>query len=358
MTITTVRRVSSLIAVGAALALAAGCSSSAGSTNSQGGTTTSSTSTGGTSAVGDKTFRIAVLVGGASNAYQAAGVAAIKAAAGKDHAAVTVFDAAFDANKQNAQFQTAITSGQYQGILIDPVNGPGLVTLVKQAAAAHVLVAAWNQPIGSDLTTPNPSVTGVTNQAMFPVNTNGVVMGTLTKQACALAKANPCQVADLYFQKGSTYDTGILAGFNSVVGSDPSIKIVAGGDTMATRQGGLSVAQTVLTGHPGVTVMFGTSQAVEGAVRAVSAAHLSHHVYLIGESLTKQGAQMVTSGQLFGGSQAMAGPEGSLALQQLTRALAGQSFVAGINPDTYLHSPCAEGVTKANVGKCSFDFNG
>jgi ribose transport system substrate-binding protein len=316
------------------------------------------TASGGTSPSAPKTQNIAVLVGGGSNAYQAAGVAAIKASAAADHANVTVFDASFNANTQYSQFQTAITSGKYQGILIDPVDGAGIVPLVAQAAAAHIKVAAWNQPIGSNYTTPDPTVPGVTAQAMFPVHDHGLVMAALTEKACALAKANPCNVALLYFQKGSTYDTAVLAGFESVVGNDKSIRIVAGADTLATRSGGLSAAQTILTGHPDVNVMFGTSQAVEGAVPAVAAAHLSHPVYLIGEALTRQGAAMVASGQLFGGSQAMGGQEGSLALQQLTDALAGKPFQAGINPDVYLHSPCANGVTKANVAQCTFDFNG
>jgi ribose transport system substrate-binding protein len=337
------------IAAVALLTLTAACSSAQSSTTASGGSSGSS---------GPAKWNIAVLVGGGSNAYQAAGVAAIEAAAASDHATVKVFDASFDANTQYSQFQTVITSGKYQGVLIDPVNGAGIVPLVQQAANAKIKVAAWNQPIGSNYSTPDPSVPGVTAQAMFPVRNHGLVMGNLTKQACALAKAQPCNVAVLYFEKGSTYDTAVLAGFESVVGTDPNIRIVAGADTQATRQGGLSAAQTILTGHPNVNVMFGTSQSVEGAAQAVAAAHLSHKVYLIGEALTRQGAQMVADGTLFGGSQSMAGQEGSLALQQLTDALEGKSFQSGIDPDTYLHSACADGVTKANVGQCSFDFNG
>src|SRR5579872_5496439 len=56
-----------------------------------------------------KTWQIAVLVGLGSNAYQGAGVAAIKAAAAANHAAVTVFDSQGNANTQYSQFQTAIT---------------------------------------------------------------------------------------------------------------------------------------------------------------------------------------------------------------------------------------------------------
>ena len=348
------RRLPLLLISAVAVTVTAACSSSTTSSSPSSSATPSSS----TSSPAAGPYQIAVLVGGASNAYQAAGVAAIQAAASANNAVVTVFDAAFDANKQYSQFQTAITSGKYQGILVDPVNGPGLVPLAAQAKAAGIKVAAWNQPIGSDLTTPNPTVDGVTNQAMFPVFTNGKVIGDLTKQACAEAKANPCKVADLYYQKGSNFDTGILAGYNSALAGDATIQLVAGGDTGATRAGGLSVAQTVLTGHPDINVMFGTSQAVEGAVGAVASANVGHKVYLIGESLTRQGAAMVASGQLYGGSQAMADQEGKVALQELVKAIAGQPFQAGLDPGVYLNSPCVAGVTKANVSQCTFDFDG
>jgi ribose transport system substrate-binding protein len=307
---------------------------------------------------GAKTWNIAVLVGLGSNAYQAAGVTAIKNAANANHASVTVFDSAGSAATQYSQFQTAITSGKYQGILINPDNGPGITSLVQQAAKAGIKVGAWNQPIGADLSTPKPTVPGVTTQVMFPVRNHGIVMGHLAEQACAKGKFKPCDVAILYYLKGSTYDTAVDAGFESVVAHDPSIKVVDGANTQATRQGGLQGAQTILTAHPSVDVMFGTSQAVEGAVPAVAGAHLSHKFYLLGEALSRQGAAMVANGQLFGGSQSMADQEGRLALVELTKALSGQPYLKGVDPDSYLHSPCANGVTKANVHKCTFAFNG
>ncbi len=305
-----------------------------------------------------KTWQVAVLVGSDANAYQAAGVTAIKAAAPKYGAKVTVFDSAFNAATQYSQMQDVITSGKYQAILINPDDGAGIIPLVKQAAAAHIKVGAWNQVIGSNYSSPMPTVPGVTTQVMFPVNTNGIVMGNLTKQACAQGHFNPCSVAFLYFEKGSTYDTAIVNGFTSVTKSVSSIQVVGGANTLATRQGGYTAAQTLLQGNPKIDVMIGTSQAAEGAIAAVQAANVGHKVYLLGESLTRQGAADVQNGTLFGGSQAMGGTEGSLALIQLVYALNKLPYAKGINPDTYLHSACATGVTAANVSECSFQFNG
>jgi len=251
-----------------------------------------------------------------------------------------------------------IKTGKYQAILIDPDNGAGIIPLVHEAAKAHIKVGAWNQPIGSNFTTPNPTVAGVTTQVMFPVNTNGIEMGNLTVKACTASHYNPCNVAFLYFAQGSTYDTAIVKGFLSVTKSHSSIKVVGGANTDATRQGGLAAAQTLLQGNPNIDVMIGTSQAAEGAIAAVSGAHVGHKIYLLGESLSRQGAADVKAGTLYGGSQALGNLEGSLALIQLVFALEKLPYKKGIDPDFYTHSPCALGVTQANVSECTFAFNG
>ena len=336
----------------------AACGSSSGNSSSSSATGTSTGSTSSSSASPSKHVTIAVLVGGADNAYQAAGVKAIQDNAAAENATVEVFDAAFNAQKQYAQLQTAINSGKYQGIIINPVDGSGIVPLMAEAKKNNVLVPGWNQPIGSDLTSPNPTVDGVTTQVMFPVRNHGLVMGNETKAACAAANAKPCNVAVMYFQKGSAFDTAVYNGFESVVGSDPNIKVVAEADTGATRQGGLTAAQTILQGHPDVNVMWSTSQSIEGAIPAVKAANVGHDVALLGIALTRQGAQAVAAGQIYGGSQSMAGDEGRLALIQLVNALNGLPYEKGLNPDVYLNSPCADGVTKANVAQCKFDFDG
>jgi hypothetical protein len=54
----------------------------------------------------------------------------------------------------------------------------------------------------------------------------------------------------------------------------------------------------------------------------------------------------------------MANEEGSLALIQLVKALDKEPYQKGIDPDSYLHSPCLHGVIQSNVSECSFVFNG
>ena len=56
-------------------------------------------------------------------------LAAAKAAAKAQGATVTVFDAANDPKKQFSQFQTAVTSNQYDGIVVQPIFGTALIPI-------------------------------------------------------------------------------------------------------------------------------------------------------------------------------------------------------------------------------------
>ena len=70
--------------------------------------------------------KIAYLSFAVANSYDAPMLAAAKSVAKAQGASVTVFDAANDPKKQLAQLQTAITSKQYDGIIVQPIFGPQL----------------------------------------------------------------------------------------------------------------------------------------------------------------------------------------------------------------------------------------
>ena len=80
--------------------------------------------------------KLAYLSFAVANSYDAPMLAAAKAVAKAQGASVTVFDAANDPKKQLAQLQTAITSKQYDGIIVQPIFGPQLIPTIKQAIKA------------------------------------------------------------------------------------------------------------------------------------------------------------------------------------------------------------------------------
>ena len=87
-------------------------------------------------------------------------LAAAQAVASDNHATLKVFDANNSPQTQYSQLQDAITSGQYNGIIVQPIFGTGLIGLVKQAISKGIKVVNLDQILGPDLSTDKPQVPG------------------------------------------------------------------------------------------------------------------------------------------------------------------------------------------------------
>ena len=96
----------------------------------------------------EPTLHIAYLSFAVQNSYDAPMLAAAKSAAKAGGAVLKVFDANNSPTTQYTQLQDAITAHQYQGIIVQPIFGTGLLGLVKQAIAAHIQVADLDQELG------------------------------------------------------------------------------------------------------------------------------------------------------------------------------------------------------------------
>ena len=109
-------------------------------------------------------MRIAYLSFAVANSYDAPMLAAAKAAAKKGGAKITVFDANNDPKAQFSQLQTAATSKQYDAIIVQPIFGTGLISVVKQAIKNKIKVVNMDQELGPNLGTSKPQVPGPVGQ--------------------------------------------------------------------------------------------------------------------------------------------------------------------------------------------------
>jgi len=78
---------------------------------------------------------IAYLSFAVENSYDAPMLAAAQAVASTDGATLKVFDANNSPQTQFSQLQDVINSGQYNGVIVQPIFGTGLTGLVAQAIA-------------------------------------------------------------------------------------------------------------------------------------------------------------------------------------------------------------------------------
>jgi ribose transport system substrate-binding protein len=310
----------------------------------------------GSGAGNSKQVRLAYFAFAQQNSYEAPQIAAAEKEASAENAVATVFDAANNAQKQYGQVQDAIASGKYDGFLIDSVDGAGLVPLVAKALSQHVKVVALNTVLGPDLTKLDPQVPGVSASIVYTAYNRGQHEGKLVAQACATVASGDCKVGYMFDFKASGFDHGVRSGLDSVITSNATIHVVAEGEDKFTATGGLASAQTMLQAHPDINVLVGSDQGMAGATQAVSAAHKSGQVKIIGLGGSIAGLARVKDGTWFGELPTLPATQGRVAARAIIKAVRDGVDSGGVNPAADL--PDGGLATKANVGKFTGEWTG
>jgi ribose transport system substrate-binding protein len=334
--------------VAAGLALTA-CSSSSSGTAS---TSATSSSTGASA----KPVNIAYLSFAVENSYDAPMLAAAQAVASDNNATMKVFDANNSPQTQYSQLQDVITSGQYNGIIVQPIFGTGLITLVKQAIAKGIKVVNMDQILGPDLSTDQPQVPGLSANVTFVPTEIGTKLGMLVVQACEAKNLSPCNVGYLYDIKASALDVAISGAFAKAIAADPAIKIVAQGQSFFSPTDGLTAVQDMLAAKPNLNLIVGSDQGIEGGAQALTAAHKTGKVILVGYGASAAALAGVASGAWYADVAQAPASEGRLAVLALVRALRTGQNSGGIDPVAEL--PDGGVVTKANVSQFTAQWPG
>ena len=338
------RRSAALAAVAAAgLALAA-CSSS------------SSTPSSSASGSAGKPLSIAYLSFAVENSYDAPMLAAAQAVAADNNATLKVFDANNSPQTQYSQLQDAINSGQYQGIIVQPIFGTGLTSLVKQAIAKGIKVVNMDQILGPDLSTDKPQVPGLSANVTFVPTEIGTKLGNLVVQACQAHNLNPCKVGYLYDIKASALDVAIHGAFAKAIAADPAVKVAAQGQSFFSPTVGLTAVQNMLQANPSLNLIVGSDQGIEGGAQALAAAHKTGKVILVGYGASAAAIAGVASGAWYGDVAQAPASEGRLAVTAMIKALRQGRSSGGIDPVAGL--PGNGVVTKANASQFTAEWPG
>ena len=165
---------------------------------------------------------------------------------------MTVFDAANDPKKQFAQLQTAVTSRQYDGIIVQPIFGTGALP-GRQAGDRG---RNQGREHGPD---PRPErrhreaagrrVSRATSSSCRP--TSGRSRAGSSSQACKAQKLEPVQRRATSTRSRSRRSTPrSRKGFDEVIKGHP-IKVVAEGETFYSPAQALKAAQTMLQARSG-----------------------------------------------------------------------------------------------------------
>ena len=297
---------------------------------------------------------IAYLSGSSANTWYASSRREMQKIADEHGIEMVEFDAAFDPQAQTAQLQDVIASGDYHGVIVAAVNGPGLIPDIEDALAEGIEVVVLNTVVGDDLAEGAPQVDGIAASSLAPPVENGERMGELTVQACG--DLDPCEVVYLYGIKGFPLDVALKEGFDAVLARNPSVSIVAEGEGQYLGpEGGINAMQDIMIAAPTFDVVIGADQSIQG-VEIVLADEGITDVKLIGLGGSITGLQAVAEGRWFGVIYGAPGTEGANAMGAMILALTEGIHSGGINP---LANVTDNGlVTAANVDRFEGQWDG
>ena len=267
------------------------------------------------------TLHIAYLSFAVANSYDAPMLAAAQAAAAAGNAELTVFDANNSPDTQYSQLQDALSSGQFDGIIVQPIFGAALIPLIQQGIADGMPIGVVDQILGEDLTTDQAQVDGLSANVVFVQSEIGRKQGELVVQACQEFSLNPCNVGFLYNIKVSALDTAIRTAFDSVIGSHSEIQVVAEGEAYYTVALGLSATQDMLTAQPDINLIVGADQGITGAVTAISDANRTGDIVLIGYGGAAVAYNRIAAGEQYATVAQAPASEGQYVVEDMVKAI-------------------------------------
>ena len=297
-----------------------------------------------------KTYNVAYMSYGVANSYDAPMLAAAKAvAATTGHVNVQVFDSQSNDTLQVSELQQVISSGKFQGILVQPIYGPALLPEIKIAIKKKIKVVNIDQILGTNYSSDQIEVHGLSGNVVFFPAKIGTQLAADAKLACG--SANPCKIALVHNYIGDEPDAEITKTFDAGVASNSTESIVANGDGLYTPSVALTFIADTLVANPSLNVIVGADQDCEGAQSALtSAKNTSVKLVCYGASAT--GIAAVKSGAWFADVAQLPATEGELGMIALIKAMKTGKGSGSQNPVAKL--PNNGIVTQANASK----FNG
>jgi ribose transport system substrate-binding protein len=205
----------------------------------------------------------------------------------------TFLNGDFSATTQVSQLETETTSGDYNVFVIQANDGSAVVPEVKKAIQKGIVVVAEFTQVGSNYSEIAPQVPGEISVVESSV-LNGTDLGKLAIGACGSLPT--CNV--IYYQGFTTLplDVARTKAVLAELKTDSHAKLLEDPVGGYLQSSGETVTEDVLSAHPDVNVIVGSSQAIEGATIILKSHHLLGKVKLIGNGGSTQAVDYVRAG--------------------------------------------------------------
>ena len=300
-----------VVAVIACSAVLAGCGSGSSDDSSASSNGSGSSSEG---------LRIAVFLGDQSNTYETAELEGLKRAANKNGDTIAkVFDGQYSAEKQVAQLQDAIASGDYDAFAITPNDGAAVTPQIQDAIDDGIWVGCMLTVCGPDPTGTDRQIDGMVTNIAFPFDESGEMIATLIVKACE--DKDPCRVAYMPGLQTLPLEKARTDGLEKVLAEHPNIEVVAQQEGKYDTGTARSVMENILTSTENIDVAASAYDPMtDGIEQAVKDAGLEGKIRLIGSGGSEQAIQAVRDGRWFGTVAGRPQTEGELLVKYLNEA--------------------------------------
>lgn len=332
-------------AVGGCMALSlfvSGCGTSSGSTSAGASTE-------------KKTLKVAVLAASAQNGYNQAVFQGVKEGAKKLGLTVDaqILDGQFDANTQLSQLQNATTSGNYDGIIVVPNDGPVLGAAFPLAQKIPVVTVL--NPIGPDIEKMEPQVEGVVSTVAVAPSVAAKKQAEQVVEYCK--DINPCKVGVVVGLLNSPLDVARSNAYKDVLSKHSNIQIVGTVEGSYDRDKSLTAVSNMLQGNKDIkAILSNADQQTLGAQIALENAGIKpSSVFLTGGGGTKDAVKAVRDGLWTSDYLNFPVSMGAAAMEQLSNAINGKDVKAVVDADTL--GPLAPYAYKEDLAKAP-DFTG
>ena len=280
----------------------------------------------------EKKLQIAYISFAVANTYDEPMLAEAQRVADENNAELTVFDGNLDPNTQVSLIQDVIASGQYDGMITQPVYGPAVLDVVGDAIAAGITVVNIDQILGEDFTTGDTQLDGLSANVVFVPADLGTKLGEQVVEACATKDLDPCNVAFLHDVKASAIGVALWDEFNAAIKGSP-VTVVAEGETFYNPAAAQTAVTDILTANPNVDLIATSDQGLQGAVGAIEAAGGAATDYLlVGYGGSKWGQGKVSEGVVFADVMQAPATEGRLGMEALIDALRNGKDHGDVDP--------------------------
>jgi ribose transport system substrate-binding protein len=277
---------------------------------------------------------------------------AVEAAGGT----ITLFDGGGDATKQVNQIQDAVTSGNFDVLAVDSVDGAAVAPAVAEAATKGVKTVAIFSPIGKKLLDYTPQIDGVVTVVGQDIAKNGRDIGDLTIQACK--GHDPCNVAFLTGFIAAPYEKARLEAFKAQIATVPSIKLVSVQAAEYDEQKARTITQNLIQSQPDLNVIATAGeQMITGAIPVLDKAGLGpEKITLVSNGGGSKVIAQIKDGRVLASPVYRPFSLGKAAGDAAVQAGRGQQTPASIDAATL--SPIGAIADKDNVGDYKAEYAG